>query len=130
MLINEIPYEKEKSDNITNYIPLGDNGRARYHHVPQFWEAWYMREYHMVKHPDLSSKQIFKKVFGRQLTCVVYMHRNWIWTFSNSTDVSSALFATIYCLINIRGVYWEMNIDSNKLEIIKLREEIEKALIA
>ncbi len=118
MLINEIPYDKDKADPIINSIPLNVN-------KGQFFEAWYMREYHMVKHPGLSTKQIFKKVFGRQLTCVMGWYRNWVWTFS-SDDCS----ATIYCMVDIRGMHWEMHIDSNLSEIIKLREEIERRLIA
>ncbi len=117
MLINEIPYDKEKSDPIINSIPLNVS-------KGQFWEAWYMREYHMVKHQDLSSKQIFKKVFGRQQTCVyTAWNRRWVWTFSNDD-------ACIYCMVDISGVRWEMNIDSDLKHIIKLREEIEKRLIA
>jgi hypothetical protein len=119
MLINEIPYDKDKSDSIVNHIPLNVS-------KGQFFEAWYMREYHMVKYYGLSSKQIFKKVFGRQLTCVyTAWNRRWVWTFSND-DHS----ACIYCMVDISGVRWEMNIDSDLSEIIKLRDEIEKRLIA
>ena len=120
MLINVIPYDKDKSDPIINSIPLGVA-------KGQFYEVWYMRKYHMVKHYGLNSKQIFKKVFGKQLTCwnIAGWYRNWIWTFS-----SEAKDATVYCIINKRGTHWEMNTDSNLPEIIKLREEIERRLIA
>lgn len=119
MLINKILYEQDKSDSIVNHIPL-DVSKG------QFFEAWYMREYHMVKYYGLSSKQIFKEVFGRQQTCVYTgWNRRWVWTFSND-DAS----ATIYCMVDISGVRWEMNIDSDLKQIIKLREEIEKRLIA
>ncbi len=118
MLINIIPYNKEISDCICNLI-------SRVRHMPQFYQKWYTWEYHEIKHPGLTSKQIFKKVFGRQLTCVNHTHRCWIWTFS-----SEAGDATIYCLVDIRGIHWEMDITSNKKEIIKLLEEIEKRLIA
>lgn len=124
MLINVTAYDADKSDPIINHIPLGVN-------KGQFFEAWYMREYHQVKHPGLTSKQIFKNVFGKQQTCVQgWYYRNWVWTFSNSTDVSSALFATIYCMIDKLDVSWEMDTDSSLPEIIKLREEIERRLIA
>jgi hypothetical protein len=86
-----------------------------------------MQEYHEVKHPGLNSKQIFKKVFGRQMTCINYVYRNWIWTFANSPILPPA---TIYCLIDGRGVHWEMDISSWKSEIAKLRGEIEERLIA
>ncbi len=121
MLINKISYDKDKADPIINSIPLGVS-------KGQFFEAWYMREYHMVKHPDLSSKQIFKRVFGRQQTCVyTAWNRRWVWTFANSPLEPHAC---IYCMVDISGVRWEMNIDSNLSEIIKLREEIERRLIA
>ncbi len=120
MLINKIAYDKDKTDPIINSIPLGVS-------KGQFFEAWYMREYHMVKHPGLSSKQIFKKVFGRQLTCtnIRGWYRNWVWTFS-----SDNCFATIYCMVDKRGVHWEMDIGSDLPQIIRLRDEIEKRLIA
>jgi hypothetical protein len=118
MLINKIPYEKDKSDCIGNLIS--------YHRkTAQFYEHWYMQEYHMVKHPGLSTKQIFKKVFGQQLTCVNHTYRCWIWTFSNDSGD-----AVVYCLVDIRGVHWEMITDSNKREVIKLVAEIENRLIA
>lgn len=118
MLINVTAYDADKSDPIINHIPLGVN-------KGQFFEAWYMREYHEVKHPGLTSKQIFKNVFGRQQTCVYGWYRNWVWTFSR--EVGNA---TIYCMVDKRGVHWEMDISSDKKEIIKLREEIERRLIA
>jgi hypothetical protein len=118
MLINEIPYDKDKADSITNHISLANKG--------QFFEAWYMREYHMVKHYGLSAKQIFKKVFGKQLTCVnTDWYRCWVWTFSN-TDRS----ACIYCMTDKRGVHWKMDIGSDLRGVIDLRDEIEKKLIA
>ncbi len=118
MLINKVPYDKDKADPIINSIPL-DVAKG------QFFEAWYMREYHMVKHYGLTGKQIFKKMFGRQQTCVQGWYRNWVWTFSN--EVRNAC---IYCMVDKRGVHWEMDIGSDLRGVINLREEIEKRLIA
>ena len=118
MLINAIPYNRHIADSIINHIPLNVA-------KGQFCEAWYMREYHMVKHYGLSAKQIFKKVFGRQQICVMGWYRNWVWTFS-----TEGCYSTIYCMVDIRGVHWEMDIGSDLRGVIALREEIEKRLIA
>jgi hypothetical protein len=121
MLVNVVRYDKDKADPIVNHMPL-DVGKG------QFSERWYMWEYHEIKHPGLSTKQIFKKVFGKQLTCVyTHWYRSWVWTFSNSPLEPAA---TIYCMVDKRGIHWHMDIGSNLRGISDLREEIEKRLIA
>jgi hypothetical protein len=118
MLINVVPYDKDKADPIINSIPLDVN-------KGQYFEHWYMQKMHMVKYPGLSSKQIFKYVFGQQLTCVIGWYRNWVWTFSNDTRS-----ACVYCMVDKRGVHWEMDVGSDLRGVINLRDEIERRLLA
>ena len=120
MLVNVIPYDKDKSDPIINSIPLEVS-------KGQYFEHWYMQKLHMVKYPGLSTKQIFKYVFGRQQTCWQGWYRNWVWTFANSANEP---FATIYCMVDKSGLHWEMDIGSDLRGVIDLRDEIERRLIA
>ena len=119
MLINEVPYEESKTDCIFNCLRIEDI-RAGF---PGYYKLSYMKKMHK-KFGNISSKQIFKEVFGRQQRCVNYTHRNWIWTFSNEEKT-----ATIHCLVSETGVSWEMNNTSNVKEILKLRKEIERKII-
>ena len=124
MLINEVSYDENNTDCIVNYIPHRHNGIKRFFHLPDFYYNVVYMEKLYKKFPNMPSKQIFKKVFGNQQKCVQYTYRNWVWTFSNEEKT-----ATINCLVNETGVSWEMDITSNKQEIIKLRQEIERKLI-
>ncbi len=120
MLINEVTYDPEKSELIDNCIPIYIRKQQQ---KPQFYEAWYMKK-KWDKFPGLSTKEIFKQVFGRQQTCVNYTCRCWIWSFSN--DDCSAI---IYCLVDIRGCHWEMDRDGYWWNTVKLQKKIEDKII-
>jgi len=112
MKINEAPYIEEKSCPIINKI----RGQGVQTYLSSI--TGYSR-IHYEKYPKFSSKQMFKEVFGRQLTTINYTHRNWIWTFS-----SDDLKHTIFAMVATTGVAWEMNVDSDIFEIVKLKDSI------
>ena len=58
---------------------------------------------------DLEPKFLFKKVFGRQQSCITYTHRNWVWVFSRNN-------VQINCLISTRGISWEYDTRNPDIE--------------
>lgn len=93
MLINAVLYYENKSNSIINEM-IRKNSVVE----PNFHKVDYMIKLYN-KFPNMSSKDIFKKTFGRQQICVNYTLRNWVWTFSNESKTS-----TIYCKFRRRFV--------------------------
>lgn len=91
--VNKAPYVEGETDSISNlglFIP----GKVYYDIIKDV-------------DPDVVSKTIFKKVFGRQQICKNYSYRNWVWTFSDE-------HATIYCMVSTRGASFEYNYVKSK----------------
>ena len=121
LLINEEEFIPNLSDVVMNRIYSKNhtpNDFFRY-----LYDLEYMKKYH-IKYQDMSSKQIFKRVFGPQLTCINYSYRCWIWTFSNEGRT-----AVVNCLVDKRGVHWEYKRKSPFHTVVSIVQEIEKRLI-
>lgn len=119
--INKSPFDAENSAVIYNRIYARHENPSDY--FQYIWNLDYMKKY-VVKYSTMSSKQIFKRVFGPQQICINYSYRCWIWTFADPEGK-----AVVNCLVDKRGVHWEYKHKSQFHVVIAIVQEIEKRLI-
>lgn len=119
--INKLPFDAEASAVIYNKIYKMKKEPLDFFRY--LWNSEYMKKYR-VKYGTMSSKQIFKRVFGPQVTCINYTHRCWIWTFADPEGK-----AVVNCLMDKRGIHWEYKYKSPFHTVIAIVQEIEKRLI-
>jgi hypothetical protein len=78
--INKVPYEEDKTEHVRN-IGLECPYYDLFNHLDL------NKAYHAKwPYPKYQSKEVFKTVFGKQLKCVNYTYRNWVWTFSDKDN--------------------------------------------
>jgi len=113
-LVNEVKYDEKHTANISDR----DKGKTQRDFLElqgEHFDKCY--ENNINSHP---AKQFFKRIFGRQMKCVIYSYRNWIWTFS-SLDKEQRIWA----LVSTRGATWEYDTTSKyKIKIYDLFNEI------
>jgi len=117
--INKEPYNEKKTDSISNVL-IKKHRSVNFLQINLFNKLY--KSGKAEEYPE--SKGRMKKVFGRQLTTVIYSHRNWIWTFSTEPDKKGK--AVIYALVSVRGCHWECDRTSNKKYLFKLFKDVLK----
>lgn len=118
MKINFNQYDEEQTLHILESKPQYA-GRAWQEEYFQICEKVY-RKVHDFK----NSLEACKAIFGKQQIVKQYSHRNWIWTFTDDDN-----FATIYCLVSVRGISWEYDKRSRKDHVIPLFREVTEAFV-
>lgn len=83
--------------------------------------AWVLCEWKYEKGIKLSSLEIFKKVFGKQLLTKNYSCRNWIWSFSEGGNV-------LWCFVSKEGVSFNCDFDADKVVINEMIDEVVKMI--
>src|ERR1051325_1095748 len=87
--VNTVPYYEDKADSFTNLIESKDESDKQIHLTMALMR--YRRNH--------STKQIFKNIFGKQLTTRNYTCRNLIWTFSRKDQI-------LYAWLSVEGLSW------------------------
>jgi hypothetical protein len=109
--INKVPYEEDKTDSVMN---LGNKHNEFKLQSEAFLDN--LMKYHDIwPCPEYNSKTVYKIVFGKQLTCVTYSYRNWIWTFS---DENNEACLNVLCSERGRSFEYRKGSDFKKLKEI------------
>jgi len=77
-----------------------------------------------VKYKDMSEREIYKLVFGKQLMCKQYRNKNWIWTFCTPDKK-----VVVYFLSSVRGTSFEFPFGTDVSRLNSLLKEIEREIL-
>ena len=117
MNINAVPYDEDLTRSMLE-LQVTERVDILYR---MNLEMKYLDKWPCNEHP---TRKVFQEVFGKQIKCVDYTNRNWVWTFSNDDNT-----ACINVLCSTRGKDFEYRSDSNLKELKDIHDWIWQELL-